>query len=73
MLQFLSFTWNTTDFKSNYFVVQLNFANPLYVSSTGRLNLDKIQVTVLNPTLFTSKKSLLNIVSNTSLTKTLPG
>jgi len=30
--KYLTFTWNTTDFKSSYIQIKLNFDKPFYVS-----------------------------------------
>ena len=53
-LKHLNFTWNVNDYSNAKIVIQLNFIQPLYVSCSGRLNLDKIQVTALLPEYFTS-------------------
>ncbi len=42
--KFLNFTWIVTEFTKNYFTIQLQFTNPLYVSCTGKSNYDKVKV-----------------------------
>jgi hypothetical protein len=43
---YLDYTWNITEFTKTYFVVQLNFENPIYVSSKGTRKGESIVVSV---------------------------
>ena len=67
----LNFTWNITEFHSNYFKVQLYFENPLEVSFESGLR-DQFKLTVTNSSLLIGQETNSKLREGTSITTFLP-
>ena len=48
----LSLTWEVLSFESKFMMIQIYFDNPLYISSNGRDDLEKLSILCTNPKKF---------------------
>lgn len=65
MDRYLNFDWVVTDFTEKYFVIQLEFENPLYVSSNGADYLERLKISPKSIDYFRSKTTSVPILDTT--------
>jgi hypothetical protein len=68
----LGYNWRVASFTESYFTIQLDFTDPIYVSSSGKRNYEKVQVKCKEFNFFMSSTSFKTIIQDQSLRNDIP-
>lgn len=68
----MDFNYTVVEYTPDYFSIQLKFKTPVYISSNGKNNLDKVIVTAVANEFWFSQKSKRSIEEGTYKVQSLP-
>lgn len=68
----MDFNFTVVEYTPDYFSIQLKFKTPVYISSNGKNNLDKVVVTAVANEFWFSQKSKRSIEEGTYKVQSLP-